>query len=250
MKTFTVIVILLAILCLSGQSLLAQGYDPRHTISVYGHADVKVAPNEVEISMSVETHNFAIDKAREENDSKTSDILSMARKYSIEDKYIQTSYMEVEPRYDQKYDANGHESERNFSGYYVTKHISVTLRDISKFEKFIAEALKFGTNYIQNTSFATTELRKYKDQARLDAIRAAKEKAMALAGELGLKLGKPIMISENGIRPSNAYDARWNFSSNLSREEANSASHPEEGSSVAPGELKVEADVSVTFELE
>src|SRR5438105_15796579 len=108
--------------------------------------------------------------------------------------------MHVEPHYDNRYD-NGQPAERKFLGYYMTKNITITLRDISKFEKLITEALKLGTNYINGIHFQTTELRKFRDQARLDAIRAAKEKAIALAAELGQKIGKPITITENQIQP-------------------------------------------------
>jgi uncharacterized protein YggE len=242
MKMYIFTTLIFAFLCT--QYVSAQNYDPRRTISVSGTAEVKVVPNEVVISMAVETNNMSLDKAREENDSKTSAVLSMARKYGIEEKFIQTSHMQVEPRFDNRY--NTYETERKFLGYYVTKNITITLRDVSKFEKFIADALTLGTNYIHSTDFGTTDLRKYKDQARLDAIRAAKEKATALAGELGQKIGKPITITEGSVQPIYGY-LRGTMTSNMIRDEGQGA---DGGGSVAPGEIKVEANVNVTFELE
>jgi uncharacterized protein YggE len=247
MRTYRLLAITSFILGLNLQSIHAQGYDPRHTISVSGSAEVKAIPNEVIISMSVETHDMSLDKAREDNDSKVTSILAMARKFGVEEKFIQTDYLHVEPRYDERTDANGNTTDRRFLGYYMTKNISITLRDISKFERLIAEALKLGTNYIHSTSFETTELRKYRDQARLNAIKAAKEKATALAGELGQKIGKPITISEGSIQPYYG-SFNGNFVGNNVRE--SDAKDIDDNGSIAPGEIKIGAEVRVTFELE
>jgi uncharacterized protein YggE len=224
---------------------LAQGYDPRRTISVSGDAEVKVAPDEVVISLAVETNNMDIDKAREENDQKVSAVLAMAKKMGIEDKYMQTDYLSVEPRYD--YYNNSSERQRKFLGYYMTKNITLTLKDITKFEKFVAEALKLGTNYIRGMDFQTTELRKHRDAARLMAIRAAKEKATALANELGQKVGKPITISEGTPAIPVFKAARNAMALNAVASDDSSA---EGSSSVAAGQIEIKANVSVTFELE
>jgi len=237
-------IFIFVILALAVQVSFAQGYDPRRTISVSGSAEIKTPPDQVVIGMSVETDNIILDKAGAENDSKVSAILAMVRKLGVENKYVQTDFIKVEPRYDTPYSPNGEPMERKFLGYFVTKNITITLRDITKFEKLIAESLKLGTNFINNTEFGTTELRKFRDQARLQAINAAKEKAVALAGALGQKVGKPITITEGLI---NNY---YNFSQNAMRE-APAPAPPEEGNgSIAPGEIKIEANVNVTFELE
>jgi uncharacterized protein YggE len=238
MKKLLFIVFLLS----TSSSLFAQGYDPRRTISVQGTAEVMMAPDQVEISMSVETNNMTLDKAREENDSKVSAILAMVKKMGVEDKYIQTDYMTVEPRYDQKYGDNGQPSERVFEGYYMTKHMTITLRDVTKYEKLIAEALKLGTNYVNGASFEVSNSRKVKDQARLDAIKSAKEKATALAAELGQKVGKPLMINEG----TNSY---YPLAANV-RSEYKGTYQDNEVMSTAPGQIKIEAEVSVVFELE
>lgn len=223
----------------------AQNYDPRRTINVTGDAEVKVIPDEVVINMAVETNNTDLDKAREENDKKVSSILAMVRKLGVEEKFIQTDYLSVEPRYDyiNQYE---NERERRFLGYFMTKSISVTLRDVSKFEKLIADALKLGTNYVRGITFQTTELRKHRDQARLMAIRAAKEKATALATELGQKVGKPMYISESSENVPVMYksvrmmqNASWSDGSGGSSDEV-----------IALGQIEIKASVSVTFELE
>jgi len=222
----------------------AQNYDPRRTINVTGDAEVKVVPDEVVINMAVETNNTDLDKAREENDKKVSSILAMVKKLGVEHKFIQTDYLSVEPRYD--YTKNyENERERRFLGYYMTKNISITLRDVSKFEKLIADALKLGTNYVRGINFQTTELHKHRDQARLMAIRAAKEKATALASELGQKIGKPITISESSYNVPIYKANRALMNASFSEDSGGSS-----GEVIALGQIDVKASVSVTFELE
>ncbi len=222
----------------------AQGYDPRRSITISGDAEVKVVPDEVVINMAVETNNTDLDKAREENDKKVSSILAMVKKLGVEEKFIQTDYLSEEPRYDYTVQYNN-ERERKFLGYYMTKNISVTLRDVSKFEKLIADALKLGTNYVRGMNFQTTELRKHRDQARLMAVRAAKEKATALASELGQKVGKPIYINESSYAEPMYKNVRMMQNASYSDESAGS-----NGEVIALGQIEIKASVSVTFELE
>ena len=86
------------------------------------------------------------------------------------------------------------------------------------------------------------EPRKFRDEARSKAIRAAKEKAAAMASELGQTIGKPWEISEQD-------DVGTLFT------RANSygmvAGVPEsESSTVAPGQVTFKVSVRVSFQLE
>ena len=84
------------------------------------------------------------------------------------DRYI------IEPVYD-NYNA------LYIKGYRIYNTVAITLRDVSKTSKVIAVALKAGANQVVNVDLYTSELRKYRDQARDLAMKAAKEKAQALA---------------------------------------------------------------------
>src|SRR5262249_40657177 len=132
-------------------------------------------------------------------------------------------------------------------GYIVRRGYAVTLRDTRLFEPFIDAALKHGANQINDISFATTELRKYRDQARQMAIRAAKEKAILLARELDSTVGKPKNISENG---GYAYFGGNRWSNAMAQNAAQSApGAPDSGENLPLGQIAVSASVSVTFDL-
>ena len=121
--------------------------------------------------------------------------------------------------------------------------MEITLMDISKYEQLMTKLLEAGVNRLSSIDFGIRETRKLRDEARLKAIRAAKEKAAAMAAELGQTLGKPAEISEQS--GWNAFQATANSSGY-----SNNPSFEAEESTVAPGEVTIRASVRVSFQLE
>ena len=145
-----------------------------------------MVPDEVILTLGVETWNKNMEIAKGQNDAIVARVFALADEYGIAPEHVQTDYVSIEPRY-----RNGYYDERDFIGYFVHKTLVITLRDLDKFEDLLADALEAGVNYVHGIQFRTTELRKHRDEARALAIRAAKEKAEALAGELGQEVGDP-----------------------------------------------------------
>jgi hypothetical protein len=117
----------------------------------------------------------------------------------------------------------------------------------------LGSALEAGANYVHGVQFRTTELRKYRDEARALAIKAAKEKADALARELGQKVGKPHTIREDHAGWWSGYNNWWGnrwgggMSQNVVQ---NYGGQSRAQSSIALGQINVNARVTVSFELE
>src|SRR5215216_2461586 len=84
-------------------SLPASGYaqNPRESrlISVSGEAEVKVAPDQVDFNLAVETRNKDLRIAKNQNDGAVKNVLAFTTSYGIEPKNIQTDYISIEPRY-------------------------------------------------------------------------------------------------------------------------------------------------------
>jgi len=215
--------------------------EPR-LITVAGDAEVKVVPDEVILTFGVQTMEKDLEEAKNENDARTKKILALAEKYNIEPKHIQTDHINIEPRYRHRYE------QRDFVGYSVRKTIVFTLKDTSKFEDLLSSVLEAGANYVYGVRFRTTELRKYRDQARALAIKAAQAKARDLAKELGQTIGKPHMIHEE--RADWWYNSWWGGrrAQNVIQNIGGAAAESE--SSIALGQVSVNAKVTVSFELE
>jgi uncharacterized protein YggE len=221
--------------------------EPR-VVTATGDASVKVAPDEVVVTFGVETEDPQLEAAKAQNDDIVRQVLDQLKGFGVADDHIQTEYMGISPSYDYPSYAMP-----RLKGYNVQKTIVVTLSDLSKFEDLLSGVLSAGANYVHNVEFQTTELRKYRDQARALAIQAAKEKATALAGELGQELGEPVTITEEQSSWQSWYGYGWG--SGLSGNQTQNvvvqtASTPlAEGATVAPGQISVNARVSVTFAL-
>ncbi len=217
-------------------------------ITVSGEAELRVVPDEVILTLGIETADKNLETARKANDRIVNAVLKLAKEYGIPAELVQTEYINIEPRYDGRYDSIG-----SFVGYFVNKTVVVTLRDISKFEGFYADVLGTGVNYVHGIQFRTTQLRAHRDKARDLAIKAAREKAEAMAAALGQNIGQPTSIIETGSNWWSGYGAWWGarwgggMTQNVVQDVGGGALLQD--GSLAPGQLAINATVSVTFEL-
>lgn len=218
------------------------------TITVNGDAEVRVVPDEVILVLGVETWNEDLQMAKRENDQRVAELLSLVREHGVEDKHVQTDHMSIEARYHDAYEKRG------FVGYFCRKTVVVTLRDISRFEDLVASALETGATHVHGIQFRTTELRAHKDEARALAIVAAREKAEAMAGALGQKVGAPQTIHENQTGWWSWYSSWWgsrwggSVAQNVVQDIDGGAMLPD--GTLAPGQIAVRAQVTVSFALQ
>jgi uncharacterized protein YggE len=220
-------------------------FQPR--IRVTGDAEVKVIADEVILTLGVETSSKDLEEAKAANDGRAQRIMAAASKSGVPPKHIQTDYLEIEPRYGDRY------TRKDFIGYFVRKTMMITLKDVSKFEKLLSDVLRAGANYVHGINFRTTELRKYRDQARALAMKAAAEKAADLAKGLGRKIGKPLDISETPTSWWSSYGSSWGSRRRSpSQNVVQNIGGPGEAmsQSLGAGQIGVNARIAVTFELE
>ncbi len=263
MKTRTIILpssILLIILastallqltsCAGSQPVCAGESNPSlspRLITVTGDADVRVVPDEVVLTLGVETWNEDLEAAKRENDEHIKRVMDLTQHYEIAPQHIQTDHISIEPRYHDNYE------KRDFIGFFARKNIVITLKDTAQFDDLLTDVLGAGVNYVHGIQFRTTALRAHKDQARALAIRAAQEKATALAKELGQSIGEPYTIQENHSGWWSPYNAWWGYrwgnsmAQNVIQEVGGESAITEE--SIALGQITVNAKVTVSFEL-
>jgi uncharacterized protein YggE len=216
--------------------------EPR-LITVYGDAEVRVVPDEIILKLGVDTLNMDLNLSKKENDQRTKNILDVIRKYKIEEKHIQTDFISIAPEYD--YRSKGRDE---FIGYRVKKSIVLEIRDTSIFEDILSDILEAGANYVRDVIFRTTELKKYREQARSHAITAAREKAVKLAKELGQKVGKPYIIQEDGVQAAPIMD-RSGLMGPQGTLYGRGSSTSSDSDTIALGQIKISAKIIVCFEL-
>jgi uncharacterized protein YggE len=203
-------------------------------ISVTGTAEIEVAPDEAILRLGVDTRNKDFAYAKSQHDTRAKKVLALAHDAGVEAKYIQTSELTMGPEY-------AEDPQKELLGYTVSQTIAITLKDLSKYEALMSSLLGAGVNRIDGIDFRVAEPRKYKDEARAKAIRAAREKAVAMAAGLGQTVGKPWSISEDS-------ETDRSYSANFGR--INEKLPESEESTVAPGQVTIRAYVSVSFLLD
>lgn len=220
-------------------------------ISTTGSAEVRVVPSRVVLTFGVETFNTELAVAKRENDSKGSGVIALAKELGVAPKDVQTDYIFVEPVYE------GYDDKRagKFLHYLVRKTIVVLLRDVTKFENILSGGLERGATHVLGVRFEVDNLKQYRDKARTDAIRAARDKAQALAGELGAKLGRVMTIQDyDSYDPTLNYGSSWrrNEGEGVSQNSSQSGSpvSPAVGDALALGQMRISAQINVSFELQ
>jgi uncharacterized protein YggE len=231
---------------------IAQDVDKMPAISVTGTAEIQVAPDEVVFSLDVTKVNKELQIAKTESDTTIGKILELTKRFAIEPKNVKTDYVSVEMKYEtvrnpkvRVFDEDGDETGKKiFKGYEVSTTVVVRLTDIKRVEEFFGEALKTGITEVNSVKFETSKLRENKDKARDMAMKAAKEKAADMAASIGQSIGKAIRITEGTIA-NRDYSLSANATSNSIG--IGTGSFSESVASFAPGAIKVEAQVTVSF---
>jgi hypothetical protein len=136
--------------------------------------------------------------------------------------------------------------------YVVRKTVVITLRDVAAFDAVLGAAVAAGATHIHGIDFRTTELRAHRDRARALAVDAAREKAEAMAGRLGHRIGAPLTIAEGQSGWWSGYGTGWGARSSRMSQNVSQDLGGGEGAgdgSISPGQIAVKGNVTVTFEL-
>jgi len=222
-------------------------------INVSGSAEVKVAPDEIHLSVGVETRDENLNVAKQQNDERISSALAFLKGGGVKDKDVQTDFITVEPDYDYN------KSHVQPVAYIVRKSIEIKLGTITNFEGTLTGLLTNGVNYVHGIDFRTSQLRKYRDEARAMAIKAAKEKADAMASALGVKRGKVCNINVNDWSGGwggygNNWGARWGNNYQVQNAVQNlgdiAGAADAAGETFSVGQISVSATVNVSFLIE
>jgi uncharacterized protein YggE len=214
-------------------------------VTVSGSAEIRVVPDLADLYFEVEVRDADLALARKEQAGRATKVLAALRAAGIGEAELQTSQVLISPRF-----ADGDEGVGKVKAFSVSQNICCTVHDVKKVPDLTAAAVTAGATGTRDVTLRTSKLRKYRDEARAKAVRFAKEKAVALASELGAKIGKPYRILE-GIadeelrsRGSNA-NAGAQIPQTIGGETEDATSP-----TFTPGTISVSADVTVSFFLE
>lgn len=228
------------VLCVFGGLAAAEDKLPARFVRVTGTSEVMVVPDRAVIEVGVEKQDPRASVAKHAEDAAARGILAALRANGIEDKDVQTTFLSLRPSY---YTRKGVRTDF----FVATQTMTVTVRDIAKLDALLEALVKAGGNRIGSIGYETSDLRKYRDQARDEAVKAAREKAGALAKALGQDIGKAQSIEEV---PDSGYQSPGQIQNALlAIRYADVTTSNASGSSIAVGQKSISASVTVSFEL-
>ena len=204
-------------------------------INVNGEGKVKVAPDQVCISASVETKGNNAKDVKKQNDEKMDAVLKFIKKMNIPTADFKTKQVALNPQYDY---------EKKKTSYNATQTVEIVVKDLSKYDELMEGLVQQGINRIDRVSFESSKLAQYQSEARKLAMKDAKVKAEEYVSVLGQKVGKAFTISDNSqvYHPQPMYAA-------MRMKEADSMGGAS-NETLAIGEIEITANVSVSFVLD
>ncbi len=158
-----------------------------------GYGEVVATPDIATFTVKVVETAMSAEQAKSSADKVVQRYLDALEKNEVSRDDVSSSNLYLAPQY--HYPKSG---QPELIGYRATRNIDVTVNDISRLNVLLDTALQSGITHIENVQLKVKNEQKYKDQARLAAIKNANEKATSLAAGFDKELGQVWRVSYNG----------------------------------------------------
>lgn len=208
--------------------------DAMRRISVTGQGSVAAEPDMATISLGVSFDAPTAAGALSAANSAASAVLARLEAAGIAPRDMQTSGLDLQPRWDNRSYDNGQAPK--IVGFVASNMITVRLRALDSLGGVLDSVVQDGANRFQGLSFGLQEPQPVLDEARKRAVADAMRKAVLFATAAEVRLGEVISIDEQGgySQPKLMME---------------SAMLRDGGVPVAQGEVSVEASVTMVFAL-
>lgn len=213
-----------------GTSMAADREKMERTVSVSATGRVTVDADIAQISAGVVTEADSAKDAMDRNSAAMIKLIDGLKTVGIAARDIQTTTLNVEPRYTQPKDGRA----PTINGYRVVNQVRLTVRDVKRLGEVLDQAIGLGANQINHVAFDIAEPEMLKDEARKQAMGNARRRGELYAKAAGGQLGDVLRISES---VAEAYPMPG-------MRAAMKASVP-----VEPGTRSLEVEVHVTYAL-
>jgi uncharacterized protein YggE len=201
-------------------------------LTVQGTGMASGTPNLLTVSVGIDVTDPSAQASLADDNSKASAVTAALKQGGVPDKDVQTSNLQVEPRYNSK---------GAITGYEVTNTLTAKLRNFSSAGSVI-DALAGAAGdavRVNSLTFSMEDSRGIEDQARTDAVRQAVSHARSMAQAAGEWLGPVCSLSDNSPVGSLSPDETFGLSA------ASSTAVP-----VEPGTQQASAQVTIVYALE
>lgn len=205
------------------------------TINLSAYGETEIAPDMATISLGVMTEGATAAEAMQANATKMSQVMAALRKGGLPERDIQTSSLNLSPRY--RYEDN---KPPILTGYQASNQVTITVRDLKRLGPAVDASVGAGANQVNGISFGLADSTAAENAARQKAVKALAAKADLYAQATGHRVSRLINLSEGGASYPNP-PMPMMVKAFAQREMADTP--------VSPGEVKIRVDVSAVYEL-
>ena len=175
------------------KAMAADGDKMERTVSVSATGSVTAEADIAQISAGVVAEGDSAKDAIGRNNVVMAKLIAGLKTSGIQAKDIQTTTLNVEPRYTQPKDGRA----ATISGYRVVNQVRLTVRDVKRLGEVLDQAIALGANQINHIAFDIAEPEMLKDEARKQAMENARRRGELYAKAAGGQLGPVLRISES-----------------------------------------------------
>lgn len=224
---------------------IGAGVPATNTINISGHGEAVAVPDIATFTFSVVSDKTTVADAQADATKKINDITAYLTASGIDKKDIQTTDYSVYPQYEYNqivciaYPCP--QGKQVLKGYEVRQTTTVKVRDTAKAGNLLTGVGEKGATEVSGLNFTFDKPEMVQDEARDKAIADAKDKAQALAKQLGVRLVRIVSYNENGNYP--IYYSKTLGMGGMAADSAPAS--PE----ISVGQNKVTSDVTVTYEI-
>lgn len=218
------------------------GADWPATISVSGAAEIESAPDFIQWEVRIVDEHADPMAAKTRNDERYAALLEIADDVDIEAEDIIAGTLSVTRTYNR--DDRGRRL--GPKGYEVRRTAVLILRDFDDFDELLGKLAGSGLEF--SIEYSSTQIHTMKREARLEAVRIAREKAVEMAEVLGMSVGRPIEIDEGSSRVSD-FDLNDALSNTNSGGGGGRFADDLDAVGLRLGAISVRSSVHIVFEL-
>lgn len=208
------------------------------TVSAEGRATR--APDVAVFTAGVASTGATAGQALSANAAAMNRVIAALEKAGVASRDIQTSNLSLNPVYAEPRrlpDGRIEQGAPRITGYQVSNQVTVKQRNLDRFGQVIDTLVAAGANQVNGPSFQVDSSDAALDEARTDAIRKARARAELYAKAAGLRIVRILTINESGAASPPMPMYRM------------AVAQAAEASPVAPGEVALDVNVAVQFEL-
>lgn len=244
MKGIAVLTAALCILCAMGAvgAAAAQSDDStEHVIRVSGTGTVTTTPDEVHISLGVQTEHSDVQVAQEKNAEIMDAIVTAIKAAGIPADDIQTTGYRIYHTTDDGTSSSSILPGGKQTTFHVSNNVLVTLHDTSRAGEIIDLAVENGANTVNSIQFTLSEEKQQdlRDEALTEAVTSARSDADTVAAALGKSIVDVQEVSVGGSYAPVAY-----YEKSLAASDATGGRVP---TPIEAGTLDVTATVSIAY---